>query len=206
MDPPDPLPTTQLETAAPSTKEVNEAVKLEPKDETPPAEEEEEDQQQSTSTTTPADSTSDTKPPEPPPVARSARTVCRFGVKCYRKNGSHRDEEAHPGDPDYTMPDYPEPPPHTPQCPYGSTCYRRNPQHFQQFSHSGSPSALPTHAPPPAKRRRMQPRYSSDSDDSEDGADEMADFLDDHSDDEDPYGVSDEDDMYDPDGDLDSSY
>lgn len=195
MDPPD----TQLVAEETSTEEATKEVKLEPKEEP----------EEATSTTAPADSTStDTKPSEPPPVvARRGRTACRFGVKCYRKNGSHRDEEAHPGDGDYTLPDYPEPPPHTPQCPYGSACYRRNPTHFQQFRHSGGPPAatLPSHSPP-AKRRRRERQYSSDSDDSEDGADEMADFLDDNSEDEeDPYGMSDEDDVYDPDGDIDDS-
>lgn len=81
------------------------------------------------------DSAVDTKPAPTAP----GRPCCRFGIKCYRQNASHRDIEAHPGDPDYKLPDYPKPPSGTPQCPYGATCYRRNPVHFQQMSHSGSP-------------------------------------------------------------------
>lgn len=65
------------------------------------------------------------------------RPCCRFGIKCYRtQNSIHRAEEAHPGDTDYKIPQYPEPPPGTPICPFGTTCYRRNPTHFQAFSHS----------------------------------------------------------------------
>lgn len=74
-----------------------------------------------------------------PVAVPPGRPCCRFGVKCYRKNASHRDMECHPGDVDYKLPDYPPPPSGTLQCPYGATCYRRNPAHFQQLSHSGSP-------------------------------------------------------------------
>lgn len=73
------------------------------------------------------------------PTTTSQRPCCRFGVRCYRRNVVHRAEEAHPGDPDYRMPEYPEPPNGTPKCPFGLRCYRRNPSHFQSFSHSLSP-------------------------------------------------------------------
>lgn len=75
------------------------------------------------------------------PTVRAQRPCCRYGIKCYRQNASHRETEAHPGDRDYKLPDYPPPPPGCPQCPYGAACYRRNPAHFQQFSHSGSPTS-----------------------------------------------------------------
>ncbi|XP_067625513.1 aprataxin and PNK-like factor [Eurosta solidaginis] len=65
----------------------------------------------------------------------TSRESCRFGIRCYRRNPTHRMEEAHPGDYDYQRPCYPLPPPGTPDCPYGDRCYRRNPTHFQQFNH-----------------------------------------------------------------------
>lgn len=84
------------------------------------------------------DSTEDNQPTSTSSVS-TARPCCRYGIKCYRRNALHREQESHPGDADYTIPDYPPPPKGTPQCPYGRGCYRRNPAHFQQFSHSGSP-------------------------------------------------------------------
>ncbi|XP_017860141.1 PREDICTED: aprataxin and PNK-like factor isoform X2 [Drosophila arizonae] len=63
------------------------------------------------------------------------RPSCRFGIKCYRRNPTHRSSEAHPGDSDYRRPSFPIPPLGTPACPFGNSCYRRNPIHFQQYSH-----------------------------------------------------------------------
>lgn len=53
----------------------------------------------------------------------------------HRRNPAHRAEDAHPGDRDYRLPDYPPPPLGAPLCPFLDRCYRRNPTHFQQFSH-----------------------------------------------------------------------
>lgn len=50
----------------------------------------------------------------------------------------HRLEMAHPGDIDYRLPNYEQPPYGAPPCPYGINCYRRNPTHFKQFSHPPS--------------------------------------------------------------------
>lgn len=52
-----------------------------------------------------------------------------------RRNPLHREQEAHPGDQDYRLPNYPEPPLGAPSCPYLDRCYRRNPEHFKQFTH-----------------------------------------------------------------------
>ncbi|XP_022213125.2 aprataxin and PNK-like factor isoform X2 [Drosophila obscura] len=71
------------------------------------------------------------------PVVSSSTTriSCRFGIRCYRRNPAHRNAEAHPGDTDYTRPNFPTPPLGTPPCPFGNLCYRRNPVHFQQLAH-----------------------------------------------------------------------
>lgn len=80
------------------------------------------------------------------------RVACKYGIHCSRyvtpqiqhffllksfdrQNPVHRVDESHPGDDDYTMPDYEKPPTGVPACPFGDDCYRRNPVHFQQFSH-----------------------------------------------------------------------
>ncbi|XP_055321601.1 aprataxin and PNK-like factor [Sitodiplosis mosellana] len=66
------------------------------------------------------------------------RACCRYGIRCYRRNPAHRVQEAHPGDADYRLPDYPDPPLGAAPCPYLDRCYRRNPAHFAQFSHKAS--------------------------------------------------------------------
>lgn len=53
----------------------------------------------------------------------------------FRRNPQHRNDMAHPGDPDYRRPEFADPPPGTPACPFGASCYRRNPQHFRQLHH-----------------------------------------------------------------------
>ncbi|CAO1424740.1 unnamed protein product [Diamesa serratosioi] len=58
------------------------------------------------------------------------RTVCQFGIKCYRIQGDHRRDFAHPGDIDYRRPDFLPAPDTAPDCEYGASCYRRNPLHF----------------------------------------------------------------------------
>ncbi|XP_031618249.1 aprataxin and PNK-like factor [Contarinia nasturtii] len=63
------------------------------------------------------------------------RPCCRYGIRCYRRNPLHRADESHPGDLDYRLPEYPDPPLGAPPCPFLDRCYRRNPRHFQQFSH-----------------------------------------------------------------------
>nr|XP_036227070.1 aprataxin and PNK-like factor [Bactrocera oleae] len=68
-------------------------------------------------------------------ASSTLRQSCRFGIRCYRRNPTHRSEEAHPGDHDYRRPIYPPPPKGTPDCSYGDQCYRRNPIHFEQFNH-----------------------------------------------------------------------
>lgn len=89
----------------------------------------------------------------------SQRECCRYGVRCYRynlndrqymcsmlqyfnclfrRNPAHRAEQAHPGDEDYRLPEYPDPPLGAAPCPYLDRCYRRNPAHFQQFSHKAT--------------------------------------------------------------------
>lgn len=86
----------------------------------------------------------------------AGRVSCNYGVKCFRyatlifnftiyvfnkfllrcrRNPQHRNDMAHPGDPDYRRPEFPEPPSGTPACPFGASCYRRNPQHFVQLHH-----------------------------------------------------------------------
>ncbi|XP_003736285.3 aprataxin and PNK-like factor isoform X2 [Drosophila pseudoobscura] len=65
----------------------------------------------------------------------TTRNSCYFGIRCYRRNPLHRMAEAHPGDADYTRPNFPAPPLGTPSCPFGNLCYRRNPVHFQRMSH-----------------------------------------------------------------------
>lgn len=65
----------------------------------------------------------------------TTRESCKYGIRCYRRNPQHRIEEAHPGDTDYSRPNYPEPSKGTPACSFGDLCYRRNPGHFQDFSH-----------------------------------------------------------------------
>lgn len=101
---------------------------------------------------------SNDQPVEQQAERSTRRECCRHGVRCYRwnlnqmnlllrfyqlffvlyffrRNPAHRAEEAHPGDTDYRLPDYPDPPLGAPQCPFLDRCYRRNPIHFQQFSH-----------------------------------------------------------------------
>lgn len=63
------------------------------------------------------------------------RASCNYGIRCFRRNPQHRNDMAHPGDPDYRRPDFPPAPPGMPACPFGASCYRRNPQHFVQFNH-----------------------------------------------------------------------
>ncbi|SPP80746.1 aprataxin and PNK-like factor [Drosophila guanche] len=81
--------------------------------------------------------TSNGQPDNDAPVVSSSSTriSCRFGIRCYRRNPAHRNAEAHPGDTDYTRPNFPAPPLGTPPCPFGNLCYRRNPVHFQQLAH-----------------------------------------------------------------------
>lgn len=66
------------------------------------------------------------------------RTSCNYGCKCYRRNLQHRTDMAHPGDPDYRRPDYPDAPPSAPDCPFGARCYRRECTHFRMFRHPPS--------------------------------------------------------------------
>lgn len=72
-----------------------------------------------------------------PPVV-PLRTSCNYGCKCYRRNLQHRNDMAHPGDPDYRRPNYPEAPAGAPDCPFGAQCYRREPNHFRMFCHPPS--------------------------------------------------------------------
>uniref|UniRef100_A0A1A9W2U0 PBZ-type domain-containing protein n=1 Tax=Glossina brevipalpis TaxID=37001 RepID=A0A1A9W2U0_9MUSC len=67
--------------------------------------------------------------------AQENRPSCTFGVKCYRKNPSHRLELAHPGDNDFKLPSLPQADADAPDCKYGKHCYRFNPLHYQQFKH-----------------------------------------------------------------------
>ncbi|KAM7362177.1 aprataxin and PNK-like factor [Cochliomyia hominivorax] len=69
------------------------------------------------------------------PVDKDERPSCKFGKQCFRKNPRHRLEMAHPGDPDYILPDMPEPNKNAPDCQYGRKCYRLNPEHFKNFKH-----------------------------------------------------------------------
>lgn len=61
---------------------------------------------------------------------RRARSVCEFGIRCYRMQTEHRRDHAHPGDADYRRPDFLPAPNDAPDCEYGASCYRRNPSHF----------------------------------------------------------------------------
>lgn len=90
------------------------------------------------------------------------RECCKHGIKCYRyvimklssiwmlfrtniiisldlftrkTNAAHMMEVSHPGDDDYTIPVYDDPPTDVPACKYAEQCYQRNPEHFRRFSH-----------------------------------------------------------------------
>ena len=47
-----------------------------------------------------------TEPDNTTSSVSSPRTVCQFGIRCYRHNSDHRREHAHPGDEDYRRPDF----------------------------------------------------------------------------------------------------
>merc|ERR1712059_15694 len=68
---------------------------------------------------------------------------CPFGASCYRKNPAHRQEAAHPGDPDYVDPDaedeHVDEDDERPECEYGMECYRKNPAHRKDFKHTKKP-------------------------------------------------------------------
>lgn len=125
-------------------------------------------------------------------TSSTTRVSCRFGIRCYRRNPMHRQEEAHPGDSDYRRPDYPTPPDNTPPCPYGDLCYRRNPVHFQQYTHPPSTDFkknLKAHRMQLRERKQL-PKADIDSDGSDvfyDSSEEfnIGDEIDDDDDEED---------------------
>ncbi|XP_066593190.1 aprataxin and PNK-like factor isoform X2 [Prorops nasuta] len=58
------------------------------------------------------------------------RDKCAYGIKCYRKNQSHKEKFSHPGDSDYAVPD------NRPECYYGIKCYRRSEEHKKTYKHT----------------------------------------------------------------------
>lgn len=78
-----------------------------------------------------------TQQPTPAPVV-PLRPSCSFGIRCFRRGPAHRNDMAHPGDPDYRRPNHPPAPSTAPACPFAARCYRRDPEHFRQFAHPPS--------------------------------------------------------------------
>ncbi|XP_032311346.1 aprataxin and PNK-like factor, partial [Drosophila ananassae] len=114
----------------------------------------------------------------------------------YSRNPVHRSSEAHPGDPDYRRPNFPEPPLGTPPCPFGNACYRRNPIHFQQHSHPPDFNSAQNISNRLRQRKAKKPQQDFASEDEEEEEDEEDPFADDNDQDADyrPGGDIDDDD------------
>lgn len=65
-------------------------------------------------------------------------------LHCSRRNNTHHEIFAHPGDSDYRVKVHSVnqnlldivPDENAPECRYGQMCYRKNPDHFRQKKHS----------------------------------------------------------------------
>merc|ERR1712059_41914 len=113
--------------------------------------------------------------------AGQKKPSCPFGASCYRKNPAHRQEAAHPGDPDYVDPDaedeHVNEDDERPECEYGMECYRKNPAHRKDFKHTKKPQL---------KRKAKAKVHKKKEDDEFDDS-----FIDD--DEEEPVDDTDED-------------
>uniref|UniRef100_A0A1B0FM08 PBZ-type domain-containing protein n=1 Tax=Glossina morsitans morsitans TaxID=37546 RepID=A0A1B0FM08_GLOMM len=126
----------------------------------------------------------------PAPVNRSS---CTFGVKCYRKNPSHRLEFAHPGDDDFKLHPLPQADANAPDCKYGKNCYRFNPLHYQQFKHPSDINVEDNYKNYYVLKKRRRAQTSSSQNDHANFGDES-----DESDEEDPFGTESDDSDYVP--------
>ncbi|KAK3891019.1 hypothetical protein Pcinc_005071 [Petrolisthes cinctipes] len=128
-----------------------------------------------TSTSTVQQTSTTPTPPRHPtaaPPPGTPRQSCQYGANCYRKNPLHRQQLAHPGDPDYhdagSEDDANNDDDDRPECEYGVDCYRKNPQHRRQYKHTRFPQPQRK-----AKRKARQPKapkadYNTDSEDDYD--------------------------------------
>ncbi|XP_050300605.1 aprataxin and PNK-like factor [Anthonomus grandis grandis] len=142
------------------------------------------------------------------PKPKIYRDRCWYGDRCFRRNPNHRQQFAHPGDPDYQS----DPEDDRPMCPYGASCYRVNPEHRRDYKHLGKPAPKPPAGQPvppgpippkkkdtPKKKRATKKPKKQQSFDGEDDYDYDDPFLnDDSSDDFEPTdSESDLDDSHD---------
>ncbi|CAF2066670.1 unnamed protein product [Rotaria magnacalcarata] len=73
----------------------------------------------------------------PSKTTDETRRSCRYGQKCYKTGGDHREKFSHPGDLDYhesevSSSEVAE----NKQCRYGAYCYRKDQDHLSKYSHS----------------------------------------------------------------------
>ncbi|EDW38819.1 GL13753 [Drosophila persimilis] len=173
--------------AVPAAAHTSSAIKVEPADSgsTSPA---------VVVKTEPATSNGQTANNIPNVVSSSTtRNSCYFGIRCYRRNPLHRMAVAHPGDADYTRPNFPAPPLGTPSCPFGNLCYRRNPVHFQRMSHPPNFNS-DQNIRNRLRQRQTHARQAGTTGDDEDSDEEE----------EDPFGGDNDDDLeYKPGADID---